>query len=174
MRVYASCKGPACAAGVSYLGPYDWPLWRWWLCWWRSGESRSLLPPWVKNGRCSAACGGWRHPAQAWSSHTMTGNTPQGKGERRGGVEKRASNKEEDKRKERTEEWKMKMSRRSVKKERRMIKGMGRGGGGRGREKREKTKTVMQIPWQETKAILLAHSDQGWVIKRHRQRESAI
>lgn len=102
-RVYASYEGTMCAACASYLVPYDWPLWRWWLYWWHSGESHSLLPPWVKNGRCSAACGGWRHPAQAWSSQTMTGNTPQGR--ERDGAGERASNKEgQMKRKKKQEE----------------------------------------------------------------------
>ena len=69
-----------------YLGPCDWPLWRWLLCWWLSGGSRSPPPPWVKNGRCSAACGEWRHPTLACSMHT-TGkhHREEGMAEERGG-----------------------------------------------------------------------------------------
>lgn len=117
-----------------YLDLCDWPLWRRWPCWWRSGGSRSRLPPWVKNGRCSAACGEWRHPTLAWSSHA-TGNTPTG-GE------------EEKKRIVATE------SERSV--------NMSRGDGWRETERR-KTPNGDTNTMTGQKAILLANSCAGWM-----------
>lgn len=93
--------------------------------------------------------------------HTRWRATHHREGERQGGVEKGPAikkdkrGKKEKKERTKSEGWRWAECEADDKRE----------WGRKGREKRGKTKTVMQIPWQKTKAILLAHSDQGWVIK---------
>ncbi len=126
-----------------YLDLCDWPLWQRWPCWWRSGGSRSRLPPWVKNGRCSAACGEWRHPTLAWSSHT-TGNTPTGK-----------RKEEKERRRVVSTESQIRVDMSRKEKKRWMKKARGRE---RGKTPNSDTDTMTG-----TKAILLANSNAGWV-----------
>lgn len=132
-----------CLNLAQYLGPCDWPLWRWWLCWWLSGESRSPLPPWVKNGRCSAACGEWRHPTLACSMHTT------GKHHREEIAEEEE---EEEERGRKSHKWWL------------------WGGERDEREKGETHRRVMRIPWQTQSHLLAVNSEAGWVMKEtHRE-----